>query len=42
MKGASVKDAAAEVSARLGLKRREVYARALQLKREAGEHEGAA
>ncbi len=42
MKGASVKDAAAEVSARLGLRRREVYARALQLKREAGEHEGAA
>jgi len=34
MKGASVKDAAAEVAARLGLKRRDVYARALQLKRE--------
>lgn len=31
---ASVKDAAAEVAARLGLKRRDVYARALQLKRE--------
>ncbi len=35
MQTASVKDAAAEVAARLGLKRREVYARALQLKREA-------
>jgi 16S rRNA (cytidine1402-2'-O)-methyltransferase len=33
MEGASVKDAAAEVAARLGLKRREVYARALELKR---------
>lgn len=32
--GASVKDAAAEVAARFGLKRREVYARALALKRE--------
>ena len=35
LKGASVKDAAAEVAARLGLRRRDVYARALQLKREA-------
>jgi 16S rRNA (cytidine1402-2'-O)-methyltransferase len=35
MQGASIKDAAAEVAARLGLKRREVYARALQLRREA-------
>jgi 16S rRNA (cytidine1402-2'-O)-methyltransferase len=35
LRTASVKDAAAEVAARLGLKRREVYARALQLKREA-------
>ena len=34
MAGASVKDAAAEVAARFGLKRREVYARALALKRE--------
>ncbi|MBV8391710.1 MAG: 16S rRNA (cytidine(1402)-2'-O)-methyltransferase, partial [Alphaproteobacteria bacterium] len=34
MAGASVKDAAAEVAARLGLKRRDVYARALALKRE--------
>jgi 16S rRNA (cytidine1402-2'-O)-methyltransferase len=34
--GASVKDAAAEVAARYGLKRREVYARALELRREAG------
>jgi 16S rRNA (cytidine1402-2'-O)-methyltransferase len=34
LQGASVKDAAAEVAARLGLKRRDVYARALQLKRE--------
>lgn len=34
MGGASVKDAAAEVAGRLGLKRRDVYARALQLKRE--------
>ncbi len=33
--GASVKDAASEVAARLGLKRRDVYARALELKREA-------
>jgi 16S rRNA (cytidine1402-2'-O)-methyltransferase len=33
--GASVKDAAAEVAARYGLKRRDVYARALELKREA-------
>ncbi len=32
--GASVKDAAAEVAARYGLKRREVYARALELRRE--------
>lgn len=36
MAGASVKDAAAEVAARLGLKRRDVYARALALKREGG------
>jgi 16S rRNA (cytidine1402-2'-O)-methyltransferase len=35
MAGASVKDAAAEVAARYGLKRRDVYARALELKREA-------
>ncbi|MBX9945866.1 MAG: 16S rRNA (cytidine(1402)-2'-O)-methyltransferase [Reyranella sp.] len=35
MAGASVKDAAAEVAARFGLKRRDVYARALELKREA-------
>ncbi len=34
MAGASVRDAAAEVAARFGLKRREVYARALALKRE--------
>ncbi|WP_332054083.1 16S rRNA (cytidine(1402)-2'-O)-methyltransferase [Reyranella sp.] len=34
MGGASLKDAAAEVAARFGLKRREVYARALALKRE--------
>ncbi len=34
LQNASVKDAAAEVAARLGLKRRDVYARALQLKRE--------
>lgn len=34
MRAASVRDAAAEVAARLGLRRREVYARALQLKRE--------
>lgn len=34
MAGASLKDAAAEVAARFGLKRREVYARALALKRE--------
>ena len=33
MAGASVKDAAAEVAARFGLKRRDVYARALELKR---------
>jgi 16S rRNA (cytidine1402-2'-O)-methyltransferase len=31
---ASVKDAAAEVAARFGLRRREVYARALELKRQ--------
>jgi 16S rRNA (cytidine1402-2'-O)-methyltransferase len=35
MAGASLKDAAAEVAARYGLKRREVYARALELRREA-------
>lgn len=35
MTGASVKDAAAEVAARYGLKRRDVYARALELKRNA-------
>ena len=35
MTGASVKDAAAEVAARYGLKRRDVYARALELKRSA-------
>ena len=35
MAGASVRDAAAEVAARYGLRRREVYARALELKREA-------
>jgi 16S rRNA (cytidine1402-2'-O)-methyltransferase len=35
MAGGSVKDAAAEVAARYGLKRRDVYARALELKREA-------
>jgi 16S rRNA (cytidine1402-2'-O)-methyltransferase len=34
MSGASVKDAAAEVAARYGLRRRDVYARALALKRE--------
>lgn len=34
MAGASVKDAATEIAARFGLKRREVYARALALKRE--------
>ena len=33
MAGASIKDAAAEVAARFGLKRRDVYARALELKR---------
>lgn len=33
MEAASVKDAAAEVAARYGLKRRDVYARALELKR---------
>jgi len=36
MAGASVKDAASEVAARLGLKRRDVYARALTLKRGGG------
>jgi len=36
MEGASVKDAASEVAARLGLKRRDVYGRALALKRESG------
>jgi 16S rRNA (cytidine1402-2'-O)-methyltransferase len=35
MAGASLKDAAAEVAARYGLRRRDVYARALALKREA-------
>ncbi len=35
MAGASVKDASSEVAARLGLKRRDVYARALELKRTA-------
>lgn len=35
MAGASVKDASSEVAARFGLKRRDVYARALELKREA-------
>lgn len=35
MATASVKDAAAEVAARFGLKRRDVYARALELRREA-------
>jgi 16S rRNA (cytidine1402-2'-O)-methyltransferase len=35
MASASVKDAASEVAARFGLKRRDVYARALALKREA-------
>jgi len=35
MAGASIKDAASEVAARFGLKRRDVYARALELKREA-------
>lgn len=34
MAGASIKDASAEVAARFGLKRRDVYARALELKRE--------
>lgn len=34
MAGASVKDASSEVAARFGLKRRDVYARALELKRE--------
>ena len=33
MAGASVKDAAAEIAARFGLKRRDVYARALEMKR---------
>ncbi len=37
MAEASVKDAAAEVAARFGLRRREVYARALELKRKNGE-----
>ena len=36
MKSASVKDAASEVAARFGLKRRDVYGRALTLKREGG------
>lgn len=36
MEGASLKDAAAEVAARYGLRRREVYARALELRRELG------
>jgi 16S rRNA (cytidine1402-2'-O)-methyltransferase len=35
MAGASVKDASSEVAARLGLRRRDVYARALELKRTA-------
>jgi 16S rRNA (cytidine1402-2'-O)-methyltransferase len=35
MEGASVKDAAAEIAARFGLRRRDVYARALELKRKA-------
>lgn len=34
--GASVKDAASEIAARYGLNRRQVYARALELRREAG------
>ncbi len=34
MTSASVKDAAAEIAARFGLRRREVYARALELKRQ--------
>jgi 16S rRNA (cytidine1402-2'-O)-methyltransferase len=34
LQAASVKDAAAEVAARFGLRRREVYARALALKRQ--------
>ena len=34
MAGASIKDASSEVAARFGLKRRDVYARALELKRE--------
>jgi 16S rRNA (cytidine1402-2'-O)-methyltransferase len=34
LSSASVKDAAAEVAARFGLRRREVYARALELKRQ--------
>jgi 16S rRNA (cytidine1402-2'-O)-methyltransferase len=34
MESASVKDAAAEIAARFGLRRREVYARALELKRQ--------
>lgn len=37
MAGASVKEAAAEVAARFGRPRREVYARALELKRTGGE-----
>jgi 16S rRNA (cytidine1402-2'-O)-methyltransferase len=40
MAGASVKDAAAEVAARFGLRRREVYARALELKRQSGRQGG--
>src|SRR4029079_6645959 len=35
LSGASVKDAAAEIAARFGLRRRDVYARALELKRKA-------
>jgi len=34
LESASVKDAAAEIAARFGLRRREVYARALELKRQ--------
>jgi 16S rRNA (cytidine1402-2'-O)-methyltransferase len=33
MESVSVKDAAAEIAARFGLRRRDVYARALELKR---------
>jgi 16S rRNA (cytidine1402-2'-O)-methyltransferase len=36
MESVSVKDAAAEIAARFGLKRRDVYARALELKRKGG------